>query len=109
MRLFIVSFDREEVVAVPHGLDENEGAVEHQRHKPGKNKLRRAVQWAEPAGHIIWKNQSEAGKRGQHCQGRARSLDLKSLFVVAGTAPEQTGADNTVTNNHDSGKNRVAC
>ena len=47
VRLLVVGLDREEVVAVPHGLDENERAVEHQRYKPGKNELRRAVQRAE--------------------------------------------------------------
>ena len=109
MSLFVVSLDWEEVVAMPYGLDENERAVEHKRYKPGKNELRRAVKWAEVTCRIIWKNQRETGECGQHCQGGARSLDLKSLFVVTGTSPEQTRADNTITNDHDGGENRVAC
>ena len=40
VRFLVVRFDREEVVAVPHGLDENERAVEHQRHDSGEDELR---------------------------------------------------------------------
>ncbi len=108
VRLLVVTLNREEIVAVPHGLDENERAVEHQRHKPGENELRRAVQRAEFACREVWKNQSEASQRGQHRQRGARSLDLKSLFVMTGTAREQTGADDAIAYNHDGGENRVA-
>ena len=57
---------------------------------------------------IVWKNQGEAGEYGEHGQRGARSLDLKSLFVMTDAAPEQTGADDAVAHNHDGGKNRVA-
>ena len=88
VRLFIVTFDREEVVAVPHGLNENERTVQHQRYNPGEDKLRRAVQRAECACRVAWKNERKTGERCQHGERRARSLDLKSLFVMAGTAHE---------------------
>ena len=47
MRLFIVTLDREEVVAVPHGLNENERTVQHQRYNPGEDKC--AVLYSGPS------------------------------------------------------------
>ena len=104
-----LTLDREEIVAVAHSLDENERAVEHQRHKSCEGQLRLAVQRAEIGCREVWKNHSEAGESDEHGQGGARSLDLKSLFVMTGTAPEQTCTDDAIAYNHDGGKNRVAC
>jgi hypothetical protein len=41
LRFLVVEFDCKEVVSVPHGLDENERAVQHQRDNPHEDKLRR--------------------------------------------------------------------
>jgi hypothetical protein len=35
-------------------------------------------------------------------------MDLKSLFVMAGTAPQQAQADDAVAHDHDRGEDRVA-
>ena len=107
--LLIVRLDREEVVAMPHGLDEHERAVQHQRYKPGKNELRPAIERAKCACRVVWKNQSEAGERSQHRERCARALDLKSLLMIAGAAHEQTEADDAVAHDHDGSENRVAC
>src|SRR5262245_46708834 len=108
MRLLVISLDREEIVAVPHGLNKNERAVEHQRHQAGKDELRRAVLRAEFTRRKVWKNESKGGERGKYGQGGACSLHLESLFAITSTAHEQTEADNPIENNHNGGENRVA-
>ena len=73
MRLLVVTLDWKEIVTMPHGLDENERAVEHQRHKPGEDELRGAVQRPEFACCEVWKNQGETREHAEHGQGGARS------------------------------------
>ena len=109
VRFLVVAFEREEVVAVPHGLDEDERAVEHQRDDSGEDKLRRAEHRTGRGRDDVRQNQREGGERGQHGQCGARSVDLKSLFVMARAAPEQAQADDAVAHDHDGGEDRVAC
>ena len=70
--------------------------------------MRRAVQRAEFACRVVWKNERKTGERSQHGERRARSLDLKSLFVMADTAHEQAEADDAIAHNHNGGENSVA-
>ena len=108
MRFRIVGLNGEEIVAVPHGLDENERAVEHERHQPGEDELRRAVARTEFEGHKVWKDQRQSGERGQHRERRTCALDLKSLFAMMRAAPQEAGADDAVAHDHDGGEHRVA-
>ena len=57
----------------------------------------------------VRQDQREGRERGQHRQGGARAMDLKSLFVMARAAPEQAQPDDAVAHDHDGGENRVAC
>ena len=99
----------EEIVAVPHGLDENERTVEHQRNDAGEDKLRRAEDRTGRGRREVRQNQRQRGERGQHGERGARALELKSLLVMARAAPEQAEPDDTVANDHDGGEDRVAC
>ena len=66
------------------------------------------VQRTEFLGRKVRKNHRETGQRNEDGQSGARALSLKSLFVVADAAPQQTRADDAVADDHDRRENRVA-
>ena len=108
MRLFIPGLNREEVIAMPHGLDENERAVEHQRDDTGEDQLRRAEKRTGRAGGDVRQHQGERGERGQHRQRGAGAVKLKSLLVMTRPAPEQAHPDDAVAHDHHGGVHGVA-
>ena len=65
---------RQEVVAVPHRLDEHEGAVEHQRHHAGEDELRRAERRPGRGHRVVRQDERERGQRGQDGERGARAL-----------------------------------
>ena len=74
---------------MPHGLDENERAVEHQRHDRSEYQLRGAVSRPEFRCRKVGKNERKAGERGENRELSARSLQLEALFAMARPAREQ--------------------
>lgn len=94
---------------MPYRLHENEAAVEHQGDYAVENKLRAAKYRTRDARRDVGQNERKRREGSEHGQSGARPLELKSLFAMAGAAPQQARADNAITNDHHRGKNRVAC
>jgi len=104
VRFLVVGFGRQEVIAVPDGLDENERAVERQRDGCDEDKLRRTEKRTWHARCEVWQNEGEYGERGQNGKCGARCLNLKPLFAMARATPEQAQCDDAVAHNHNGGK-----
>ena len=82
MCLLAAVADGQEVVAVPHGLHEDEGTVERERHDRLKGKLWRAERRAR--ARDIGQDEREDGERGEHRERRIRALELKRLLAMSG-------------------------
>ena len=99
----------QKIVAVAHRLDENEGAVENERHDRGEDQLRRVEDRAGRTGDHVRQDQRQrrqCGKDRKRCTG---ACDLKSLLVMACTTPKQANSDNAVADDHDGRKNGITC
>ena len=108
MGLLTASTGRKKVVAVPEGLDEHEGTIQDQRGGAGEDELRCAERGTGSRGRIIRNDERERGECGQHRQRRAGALQLEVLLVMAGAADQQAKPDDSVANQHDRRKDRVA-
>src|SRR5262245_50311882 len=89
MRFLVAASYGEKIIAVPHRLNKNEGAIKQQRDDSRKDKLSRVEIRAGGRRCKIGQDQGENGERGEHSQCGARAMDLESLLVMPGTAPEQ--------------------
>src|SRR5690242_20085695 len=107
MRLLMIGLERQEIVAVPRTLNENEGTIEHHRDDRGEYQLGRAVARPEFGRREIRQDQRKAGQRDQNREGSARPLDLEALFMMASTAREQTQSDDAVAYDHHGGEDGV--
>lgn len=88
LRRFVAP-EGQEVVAVPHRLDEHERAIERQRDHSAEHELGRAEQRTGSTGRDVRHDERKDGERRQHRQCRARPLDLERLFVMAHAAGKQ--------------------
>ena len=99
---------RQEVVAVTHRLDEDEGSVEHATTRcPAKTSCD-VLNRARNGGRDVRQHHRQRGQRSEHRQRGDRALDLEALFVVARAAAKQAYPDDAVADDHDGGKDRVA-
>ncbi len=107
MHVLVACADRQKIVPMAHGLDENVGAVEDERHGAGEDELRRAEGRAGRAREIR-QDERENGERGENGERRTRALDLKSLLMVAHAADEKAKPDGAIADEHHRGENRIA-
>ena len=89
MRFLIAASHGEKIVAVAHRLNKYERAIKQQRDDPGEDELGRIELWARGSRCKIGQDQRENGERGEHSQGRTRAMNLESLLVMPGAAPQQ--------------------
>ncbi len=89
MRFVVAGLRWKEIVAVAYGLNEYERAIKQQGYEPRKDELRRAEVRPWRGCCDVRQNERENRERRQHGQSSARAMDLKSLFVVTGTTPQQ--------------------
>jgi hypothetical protein len=98
---------RNEVVTVPHGLDEHKRAVQHKRRGTCEGELRKA-EHGSVAAREVGQHERERHERGQRGQCRTRALGPKALLVVAHAADQQGETDHAVEDDHDRGEHRVS-
>src|SRR5689334_12506096 len=108
MSFLIAASYGEEIVPVSHRLNEYERAIKQQRNNPGEDKLCSIEIWTGRSCRKIGQDQRKNGERREHSQCGAGPMDLKALFVVAGTAPQQAQPYNPVAYDHDRGEHSVA-
>src|SRR4051812_5286508 len=84
-----VRADRQEVVAVPDGLDEDEHAVQHQRRHARERELSRAEPWARCAGRERRQHQTQRDQRSHHRERGVRRLHTELLHTMPQRADNQ--------------------
>ena len=104
----VVGVGRQEVIPVAHGLDEQEGAVEDQRHDGHETELLVAVVGARYGRGEIGQDQGQEDEGGQGGERSVDAVQAELLFVEAPPAHQQAQADDAIEDDHHGGEHRVA-
>ena len=99
---------RQEIVAVTHGLDVEEHAVEHERHGADEAQLDRRVERPGRAGGVGWQDERQGRKRHQHDEIGVGARQAKTLLAIAQAAHDQAEPDHAVAYHHDHREHRLA-
>ena len=93
---------------MPHGLHENERAVQDQRRDPGESKLGRRVKRPWRGRRVRRQHQRQRRQRREHGERVAGAFDLEHQHMMAQRACEQAQADDAVADDHHGRVDRVA-
>jgi hypothetical protein len=99
---------RQEVVAVAHGLHEQEDGVEGEADGADEAELERGVERPGRAGGVVRQHQHQRRHRDQHGEVGLRAVGREFLLAVAQRADDDAGARQAVQHQHQHRVHRIA-